>query len=474
MQFETTVTGNRGRRAARAWGVVAASVLAGILTTAPITIATGQTLEDILAQSYQNNPDLRAARARLRATDEGVPQALSGWRPTVRVQGDAGLDRTEQDLGTPTSSGDTDYTQPRSGSLVIDQNLYRGGRTVAATRRAENTVKAERARLSSSEQTVLLDAVTAYMDVVRDVAIIDLNKNNVKVLERQLEATRDRFRVGEVTRTDVAQAESRLSRGRSDLVTAEGRLIQSRAAFRNVVGNDAGKLEPPKPPADLVKSQDEALARARTNNFNVLQTKFIEAAARDQVREVVGELLPLVTLQGELTKSQERVNRNSDTESASITARLTVPLYQAGGVSSRVREAKQVAVQRRDEFNQALRDALETASRSWEALITARSQIRAFSAEIRAAEIALEGVEQEALVGSRTVLDVLDAEQELFEAKVNLVSALRDEVVAAYSLRAATGDLTAQKLNLPVQVYDPEANYKRVRGKWFGLGVKEE
>lgn len=444
------------------------------MMTTPFSGTSAQTLDEILIQSYQNNPDLRASRARLRATDEGVPQALSGWRPTVRLQGDYGWDRTAQDTGARTSSGEAEYTQPRSGSLVIDQNIYRGGRTVAATRRAENTVKAERARLSTSEQTVLLDAVTAYMDVVRDEAIIDLNKNNVKVLVRQLEATRDRFRVGEVTRTDVAQAESRLSRGRSDLVTAEGRLIQSRAAFRNVVGTDAAKLQPPKPPEDVVKSQAEATERARANNFNVQQARFVEAAARDQVREVVGELLPLVTLQGQLTKSEERISRNSDTESAAVTARLTVPLYQAGGVSSRVREAKQVAVQRRDEFNQALRDALETASRSWEALFTARSQIRAFSSEIRAAEIALEGVQQEALVGSRTVLDVLDAEQELFEAKVNLVSALRDEVVAAYSLRAATGDLTARKLNLPVDIYDPEANYKRVRNSWFGLGVKEE
>ena len=312
------------------------------------------------------------------------------------------------------------------------------------------------------------------MDVVRDESIIELNKNNIKVLARQLEATRDRFRVGEVTRTDVAQAESRLSRGRSDLVTAEGQLIQSRAAFRNVIGQDAAKLTPPKPPADIVKSQDEATERARTNSFSVMQAKFTEAAARDQVREVTGELLPLVTLQGEVSKSQERINRRSESDSASITARLTVPLYQAGGVSSRVREAKQVAVQRRDEYTQAIRSAVESSARSWEALSTARSQIRAFSAEIRAAEIALEGVEQEALVGSRTVLDVLDAEQELFQAKVNLVSALRDEVVAAYSLRTATGDMTAAKLSLPVKIYDPEANYKRVRNSWFGLGVKEE
>ena len=473
MQFMSKKMNSRRGWGTRARILIAAGTVVGVVGSIPMSVALGQTLEEVLAQAYQNNPDLRASRARLRATDEGVPQALSGWRPTVNLRGDAGWDRSTSDTGAPTS-GRTAYTQPRGGSLVIDQNLYRGGRTVAATRRAENTVKAERARLSSSEQTVLLDAVTAYMDVVRDESIIELNKNNIKVLARQLEATRDRFRVGEVTRTDVAQAESRLSRGRSDLVTAEGQLIQSRAAFRNVIGRDAAKLTPPKPPADIVKSQDEATERARTNSFSVMQAKFTEAAARDQVREVTGELLPLVTLQGEVSKSQERINRRSESDSASITARLTVPLYQAGGVSSRVREAKQVAVQRRDEYTQAIRSAVESSARSWEALSTARSQIRAFSSEIRAAEIALEGVEQEALVGSRTVLDVLDAEQELFQAKVNLVSALRDEVVAAYSLRTATGDMTAAKLSLPVKIYDPEANYKRVRNSWFGLGVKEE
>lgn len=463
---------NNNPRSAIAVVVLACAVATGSSVRA-------QSLEEALVHTYESNPDLRAARARLRATDEGVPQALSGWRPVVTLRGDAGFDRTTTDRGVGTVAPgfpgpEPLSTQPRGGALVIDQNLYRGGRTVAETRRAENTVRSERARLSAVEQTVLLDTVTAYMDVVRDEAIIELNQNNVRVLERQLEAAQDRFRVGEVTRTDVSQAESRLSRGRADLIRAEGALIQSRAAFRSIVGQEPVDVEPADPPEDIYQSQQQAMDEAAADNFNVLIARYAELAAKNQVRVVTGELLPLVTLQGELSKSEERINRESDTETAAIIARLTMPLYQAGAVSSRVREAKQTVLQRRDEHNQAVRSSVEAAARAWEALQTARAQIRAFSAEIRAAEIALEGVQQEALVGSRTVLDVLDAEQELFQAKVNLVTALRDEVVAAYQLRAAGGDLTARKLNLPVEYYDPEEHYERVRDRWFGLGIKED
>jgi TolC family type I secretion outer membrane protein len=434
--------------------------------------ARSDTLRDALVQAYQNNPALLAERARLRATDEGVAQALANWRPTVSVSGDAGYQFRNRTLTSADKSAET--TLPRGGTLSVDQNLYRGGRTGAATRRAENLVRSDRARLLRTEQSVLLSAVTAYVDAVRDQAVVELNISNERVLRRQREATQDRFNVGEVTRTDVAQAESRLSRATADRIGAEGDLVNSRAAYQNVIGVTPGKLQPTKSPRNLPASEAESVAQARERNFAVVEADFVERAARDQVDEVTGELLPTVTLSGDMSRDYEGSNPNSETDTVAVTATVSVPLYQSGSVSSRVRQAKQVVAQRRNERNRSVRDAIEEATRAWESLQTARAQIRSFTAEVRATEIALEGVQQEALVGSRTVLDVLDAEQELLDARVSLVRAERDEVVAGYQLRSAVGQLTAESLQLPVKKYDINRNYRRVRDKWFGLGVVKE
>ena len=253
-------------------------IFAAVLAAAPVLFAGtshAQTLEEAMVKAYQNNPALLAARAQLRSIDEGVAQALSNWRPTITLNGDAGLERDDND-----PPGSPSIQRPFGGSARIDQNIYRGGRTVAETRRAESNVRSERARLAAVEQTVLFNAATAYMDVVRDTAIIDLNRNNVRVLSRQLDATRDRFRVGEVTRTDVAQAESRISRGRADLIRAQGVLAQSQAAYRNIVGEQPGKLEPAKPPFDHVTSEETAIARAQNQNFGVVQSRHTEEAAQ--------------------------------------------------------------------------------------------------------------------------------------------------------------------------------------------------
>ncbi len=435
--------------------------------------ARADTLQDALVLAYQNNPTLLAERARLRSTDESVSQAVSGWRPTVSISGDAGWQFRSRTTSSGSDKG-SDTTVPRGASLSIDQNLYNGGQTSAATRRAENLVRADRARLLRTEQTVLLSAVTAYVGVVQDQAVLELRINNQRVLRRQLEATQDRFSVGEVTRTDVAQAESRLSRATAERVRAEGDLVNSRATYQNVVGAAPGKLGPAKPLKDLPANETESVKLAREHGFAVIEADFVERAARDQVDQVTGELLPTLSLSGDFSRDYENQNSESETDTVAITATLSVPLYQSGSVSSRIRAAKQVVAQRRNERNSAVRDAREEGTRGWENLETAQAQIRSFTAQVRATEIALEGVQQEALVGSRTVLDVLDAEQELLDASVSLVRAERDEVVAAYQLRSAIGRLTAESLKLPVKAYDFTKNYRRVRNKWFGLGVDKE
>jgi len=448
------------------------AAVAGVIALYGSTSAA-QTMEEALALAYQNNPGLNAERARLRATDEGVPQALSSWRPTVSVTGSYGT-QYSSNTGANNTQPRSVTSDPRSGTLTATQNLYRGGRTLAATSLAENQVLSDRARLSAAEQTVLQQAASAYMNVVRDQAVVDLNRNNERVIERQLEATRDRFRVGEVTRTDVAQAESRLSRATADRIAAEGALAQSRANFRNIVGEYPRQLRPAPPLGGLPATEDESIAIASAKNFSVLQADYTERAARDQVDVVFGELLPTLSLVGQLSDSFDTTVRDTETERATAKVDLTLPLYTSGSVESRIRAAKQTVAQRRDERNQAVRSAIETATRGWEALNTARASKRAFADVVRSAEIALDGVQQEALVGSRTVLDVLDAEQELVNARVNLVRSERDEVVGSYDLTVAVGALSVENLKLPVDRYDPLKNYRRVRDKWLGWGIDGE
>ncbi|MEX2453766.1 MAG: TolC family outer membrane protein [Rhodospirillaceae bacterium] len=434
--------------------------------------AGAQSLEDTLVKAYQNNPALKAERARLRATDEGVPQALSSWRPTVSMSGSYG--QAWRDSTNSQAGKTSDVTNPATASLTVTQNLYRGGRTEAAVEQAERNVEADRARLGATEQTVLLGAATAYANVVRDQAVLELNINNERVLQRQLEATGDRFSVGELTRTDVSQAESRLALARATRISAEGSLTDSRANYENIVGERPPVLEAASPLTDLPATLEDAVSEARSGNFTVLAARFTESAARSNVDLITGELLPTLSVEGQVGTSHEATNRFSESDSASIIARVSVPLYASGSVSSRVREAKEVVAQRRDEYNQAIRDAIEGVTNAWQVLETAQAQIRAFAAAVSSTRIALDGVREEANVGSRTVLDVLDAEQEQLDAQVGLVRAQCDELVATFQLRQAIGDLTAARLGLPVQLYDVEKHYREVRNKWWGLDTPDE
>ncbi len=428
--------------------------------------AHGGILEEALAAAYANSPVLRAARAGLRATDEQVPQALSNWRPTIDVTGD--IERSDTFSNKRSFGGGDQLRTPRGVALNITQPVFRGLRTLAATREAENAVEAARARLLSTEQDVLLDAATAYMDVVRDQAVLDLNIGNENVLRRQLEAARDRFEVGEVTRTDVSQAEARLAGATAERIQAEGDLVASRAVYRNVIGEAPGKLTAPRPLGGLPADREAAFILARDDHPDVVSALFDERAALDRVKGVGGELLPTVSLNAKISRDFEANAPDSRFEEQAIGATLTMPLYQSGAVYSRLREAKQTVGQERIEITQARRDVVQGVTQAWEGLQTARARIVSFTAQVRANRIALEGVKREAEVGTRTVLDILDAEQELLGANVDLVGAQRDEVVSAFELKAAVGRLTARQLSLPVDFYDPERHYREVRDKWFG------
>lgn len=437
------------------------------------TQANAETLQEALALAYQNNPSLLAARAALRSVDENVPIALSGWRPTLNLSGNVARTRQETTIisgGTTGAvfTGGTTLRDSRTGTVQARQPLFRGFKTVAGTAQAKAQVKAQRARLAGSEAQVLLDAATSYLDVLRDQAVVELQRNNVQVLQRQYEATSDRFRVGEITKTDVAQSEARLAGAKASLTTAEGNLQISRAKYFNDVGKTPETLTPPPPAGGLPETVDDAITAALAANPAFLAADFTAEAASDGIDVARGDLLPSVDLQAQYSHGVNTVADKSKSDNAAVQAVVTVPIYQQGAEYARLRQAKNVAGQRRLEADQARDDAKQNATSTFEAYRSATASLESFNAQINASEIALEGVQREAEVGSRTVLDVLDAEQELLNARVNLVRAQRDQVVASFQLLSATGKLDAKNLGLGVELYDPTDHYENVKFQAFG------
>lgn len=450
------------RFAAKIW-VLGISVLGGAGS------AQGETLMEAMVSAYSNNPILNAQRAGLRAVDEDVAQALSGFRPTVTATGSLGRDEADSFFAGPGV-----VLKPKRMSVIAEQPVFKGFQTYNKTREAQARVKVGRNQLLSTEQSVLLATVNAYVDVQRDQAVLELRNNNVEVLRRQLQASRDRFEVGEITRTDVAQSEARLSGAMSGRIAAEAELAASRAAYRRIVGDMPGSLDerPPLPP--LPESEDAALGGALDENPELNAAKFGEEAARRAVGAAYGSLAPEVSVSAEYAKTENTFIDGAKTENKTLMARATWPLYQGGAASSRIRQAKHVKSQRRIEVMEAEREVAEDIRNAWETLRAARSITESSQSQVRANEIALDGVRQEAEVGSRTTLDVLDAEQESLDSKVTLVRAERDAYVAAYQLLAAIGRVNATYLNLPVDAYDPRRNYRRAKNSWYGWAVDDD
>jgi outer membrane protein len=440
--------------------------------TVPLVIglpAVAQTLTEALSYAYNTNPLLLAQRALLRATDEQVPQALSGWSPTVNFTGQAGEERSGLAQGGPTQFSSF---QTRQLDLRITQPIYNGGRTEAQTKQAINTVESTRAQTLAVETTVFQSVVQAFFDTYRDQTLVEVNRNNEAVLKKQLDATRDRFRIGEMTSTDVAQAESALAQAAAQRINAEGQLEISRGNFVRAVGHPPGRLILPNQRPVLPATRDEALALAASNNPNVISANFAEAAARDNVDVVRGQLLPQISLIGDLNRSYSPsiTLQTARQDTASVVMQMTMPLYEGGAIYSQTRAAEQTVGQRRSQVDDARRAAVQLATQSWETLMAARAAVTSYGAAVKAAQIALAGTQQEALVGSRTVLDVLQADQQLFNTQLQLAQAQHDAAVAEFNLTAAIGRLIAPELKLPVQLYDMGRHYKAVKDKWFGFG----
>ncbi|MBN8532313.1 MAG: TolC family outer membrane protein, partial [Alphaproteobacteria bacterium] len=347
--------------------------------------------------------------------------------------------------------------------------VFNGFGTITATRSADANIVAERERLRGVEQDVLLQTITTYMDVVRDTAVLKLSENNVEVLGKQLQATNDRFSVGEVTKTDVAQSQARQSRATSDRIQAEGNLISSTAQQEKLVGEKPVDLKMPERLPAIPATFEEAQARALAANPLLTRADHLQKAAGHDSYTARSRILPTVAIVGEMRRDDgSSINRGSSYENDSITVTASIPLYQSGEEYSRIRQADRTNERRKEEVNDTRNQVIQNITQAWQQVQTARATIKSNTDSVKAAEIALDGVKQENQYGARTTLDVLDAEQELFQARVNLVRAQRDEVVAVYTLLAAMGDLSARNLQLPVQYYDPEKNYRRVKWKFIG------
>ncbi len=457
--------------------------------SAAATAAYAETLESALIQAYQNNPQINAQRANVRAIDEGVPQALSGYRPKISATGSAGVQwldtvtRTNPPTTRPlkppavasatspaTYSESSGQNAPRSYGATATQTLFNGFQTGNRTRQAESQIFAARETLRVIEQAVLLDAATAYMNVLRDGAIYDLQRRNVEVLQEQLRQTRDRFNVGEVTRTDVAQSESRLAAGQSQMLTAQANVTTSRAAYRRVIGVEPGKLTPGTPVDRLSPpALDLAVAQGQVESPSVMAAQYGVDVATLQVKVSEGALYPTVTVTGSITQSYESSLSTIQSLQGSVIGQVSVPIYQGGGEYSTIRQNKETVGQRRLELALNRDQARANVVQSWGQLQAAKAQIEATQAQVKAAEIALNGVREEARVGQRTTLDVLNAQQELVNARVAMVTAQRDRVVASYTLLSAVGRLSIPVLGLSVPLYDPMIHYQQVRDAWIGV-----
>ena len=454
-------------------GAAAAVLLLACMGPAPVL---ADTIEAALVRAYQNNPQLNAQRAAVRSTDENVPQALSGYRPKVALTASLGYQYTDINStqgGTPTQLVRTEIhgaNPPRAAGLTVTQTLFNGNQTANRTRAAESQVSGAREGLRVLEQSVLLSAATIYMDYLRDAAIVEVQRSNTRVLEQTLKQTQDRFNVGEVTRTDVAQAQAQLAAGQTQQLTAEANLTTTRSNFRRIIGNEPSQLAPGSPvdrflPGTLPAAVDLSLIE----NPNVTAAMYGIDVNFLQVKINEGALLPTVTVQAAVQQAYEQTMTTYRSFGASAIAQLSVPIYQGGAEYSLIRQSKENLAQQRLNL-ELTRDATRANTvTAWGQLVAGKAQVASAQAQVTASEIALNGVREEAKAGQRTTLDVLNAQQALVNARVALVTAQHDRVVASYAVLNSVGRLSPQVLKLATTTYDPSVHYQQVRDSWVGV-----
>lgn len=461
------VTPSRGavQAARRAWTLL--FLVTFVVAAAPAACA--ETIAEALAAAYNSNPRLDADRARQRAQDEEVARANAGYRPRVEASAEAGYQRTDNHPLTE----DDGETHPKSYTIRGTQPIFRGFRTLNQVRQAEAQVRAGRETLRVTEQAVLLEAATAYLNVIRSMSTLRSRESLVSALSSELRATRVRLAAGEVTRTDFDQVEARRSDAVALAELARFELARDRANYERVVGHAPGRLVKPRVPASLLpRSLDEAIAITLAEQASVVGALYAEQAARHNVDLIRGELLPSASLEGAYTRRVHPTVPLRLNEVSTVTGRVNVPLYSDGGeVYARVRQAKESHVQRLQEVELQRTLAREATYAAWALLRTAKARREASRQTVRSAETALAGVRKEERVGQRSILEILNSERELTQARIDLATSERDDALAAFTLLQAMGRLNVARLGVVGEVYDPEEHYWEVRRRWFGLSI---
>ncbi|MDR2901506.1 MAG: TolC family outer membrane protein [Lactobacillales bacterium] len=448
------------------------NLLTGILCSVSLLAISpvhAETLYDVLAYTYENSLDLSAERSGQKATDELVAKEKSGYRPAVQATGNYGRSYGKYHYEELPST--RRYQNPRDVTLSVNQPVFSGLSTYNAVESARKQVKAGQANLLSAEQATLLDATAVYMDVIRDMAVLDLQISNEKVLKKHLQSYRKRFSVGDLTNTDVAQSEARASGATANRIAAEGNLKVSKANFFSVVGMEPENLQDlPDINIALPENLDEAIAVALKQNPQIKAAEYIRQAAEHTVSAKKGALLPSVNVGAQVSRQYENLTIE-EADYWQVSAGMTVPIYNTGRDYADIREAKHLENKYRILWAKTCQDVRAETIAAWENYQSTKAQIKSIKDQIKASKIALDGVIREARVGSRTVLDVLDAEQEHLDNQVSLVKVHRDEIVSAFALLSAIGKMNQAGLNLDVKPYDPRDYYEEVKNKWIGYGI---
>jgi outer membrane protein len=454
---------------AKVWsGRTTAAVFLVQIAAAPVH---ADTMEGALLRAYQNNPQLNAQRASVRAADEAVPQALSGYRPRASATFSEGAQFIDQladgGAGKKIEQG---IQAPHAAGITVTQTLFNGNQTANMTRAAESQVSGAREGLRLLEQSVLLAAATIYMDYLRDAAILEVQRNNTKVLALTLKQTRDRYSAGLVTPTDVAQSQAQLAAGQSQELAAESTLTTTRANFRRIIGNEPQNLAPASPVDRYLPPTVAAAAElALRQNPNVTAAMYGVDVSFLTVKVNEGALYPTLSLQASVQKVWDPAITTISEFTAQTNAQLNVPVYQGGAEYSLIRQSKETLTQQRLTLEQVRDQARADLVTAWGQLIAGKAQVSAAQSQVEASEIAYLGTTKEAQVGQRTVIDILNAQQTLVNARVALVTAQHDRVVASYAVLNGVGRLSPQVLHLSTPTYDPSVHYQQVRDKWFGV-----
>lgn len=435
--------------------------------------AAAEDLNDALTHAYSNNPTLNAARAAQRAQNESVTQAIAGRRPTISATTSLGGQSSSSSLTGGFGEGTfSDDVLQSNSSLTISQNIFNGFQTTNNIKSAKAGVKAGLENLRNTEQNVLQSAVTAYVDVLRDRKIMNLQEHNTQFSREQLRAARAEAEVGEGTRTDVALAQANLADSLSELAGAKSALRSSEATYDQIIGKRPGGLSSPSDASRFLPSSlNDSLRVARQNHPLIKAAQYNVNAGQFNVKVSEGTLLPSVTLDGNYQNALQRGTTISDSNTGTITANVSIPIYQGGSRFSNIRQARETVNQLRIQVDEARRQIDQAVHASWAALVSARSQTRSARTNVSASQVALNGLVEERKVGEATTLDVLNAQSNLITAQVSLANARRDIIVASYSLLSAVGGFTGDRINVAqaTNVVTPEVHYKKVRDKWFGL-----